>query len=48
MDYSITNYTSEINLILKEQNVIKFDNKGKNNIIDESKLKNRSSQRSAA
>ena len=43
MDYYFTNYTSEMNLILKGENVIKFDNKNKNNIIEESMIKNKPS-----
>ena len=40
MDYVISNKTNEIHLILKEQNLLKFNNKGKNNIIEESMIKN--------
>ena len=43
MDYSFTNNTSEMNLIQKGENVIRFDNKKKNNIIDQSMLKNKQS-----
>ena len=43
MDYVISNNTNEIHLILKEQCLLKFYNKGKNNIIEESMIKNDSS-----
>ena len=39
-DYSYTNKSQDLNIILKDQTLIKFDNKNKDNIIEKLLLKN--------